>query len=551
MNALFPAAWGWLALAAPIIALYLIRTQLERRSVSTLLFWEQIKTPAYNSALWRRLRRWISLLLQLLFLLLVTFALTQPLAPWQSAQPAHTVFVLDPSASMSATEGGKSRRDLAVELLDQRIRQMRAFDLAAILVASDPPQVLSGWTSSRRALRDALKQLPSAAASAAPSFQPALDLAENLRATQPNSRIVVLTDGVRPAGEKFPAGAEELRIGQAQPNAGITHFSARRSPVSPSQVRVALEIISHAPEARAGEFEIRHGERLVDVQKIDLESGKPWRREWDVRSDEGGIFEAKLTGFPPDALAADDTARVELAPVRPVNVLLVSAPNAWLEAALAALPLVEWARVETMSGYPDPKALYVFNQTAPPPGFESANMILINPPEAGFWGRRVGDIERPLVSEVQKESLLMRHTGFASVSLDQAAKWEQPKSGVEVFADSFGDPLVYGRWDDDRRWALVAFGLDGSDFVLRTAFPILLGNAVESLRPSHDVSPGSAPGPVESALEALPSAEEAGATTPAPSAVWWLAFPLWWWALAAACVWLVVEWRLFTRRITE
>ena len=36
MNFLFPAAWGWLGLALPIIALYLIRTRLERRSISTL-----------------------------------------------------------------------------------------------------------------------------------------------------------------------------------------------------------------------------------------------------------------------------------------------------------------------------------------------------------------------------------------------------------------------------------------------------------------------------------------------------------------------------------
>jgi hypothetical protein len=246
----------------------------------------------------------------------------------------------------------------------------------------------------------------------------------------------------------------------------------------------------------------------------------------------------------------DDTARVKIDAVHAVRVVLVSGPNPYLEAALGSLPLVEWARLETLVGFPDPGALYVFNRTAPPEGFEGANSILINPLVAGFWGKPAGAVERPLVSEVAKDEPLMRHTGFANVSLDAAAKWEKP-AVAQVFAESFGEPLIYGQWDDRHRWALLAFDLEGSDFVLRTAFPILLGNAVESLRPSKSVAASTAPGRVESALE--PTAAKEGRTvTAAPGgSAWWFAFPLWWWSLAAACLWLVGEWWLYTRRVTE
>jgi hypothetical protein len=547
MNFLFPAAWGWLGLALPIIALYLIRTQLERRSVSTLLFWEQIKTQSYNSALWRKLRRWLSLLLQLLFLALVAFALTQPLAPWQTAEPARTVFVLDPSASMSAKDGGQTRWDQAVAGLGQRIRQMRAFDRAAILIATDPPQVLSGWTASRRALLEALQSAQPLAGQA--SLLPALALAENLRATQPNSSIQLLTDGVGKDAGEVPANVEVVLYGEAAPNVGISHFSARRSFSSPGEVRLALEVMSRAKEKLEGTVELLRGGQLVDVQAVALEPGGQWQREWDLRAGGAEEFQAKLIGFPADALAADDTAQVKVAAVQTVRVVLVSQANPYLEAALGSLPLVEWARVETLAGFPDPGALYVFNRTAAPEGFESANSILINPPTAGFWGKPVGTVERPLVSEVSKDEPLMRHTGFANVSLDAAAKWEKP-SVAQVFAESFGEPLIYGQWNDRHRWALLAFDLEGSDFVLRTAFPILLGNAVESLRPSKSVSPSTAPGRVESALEPTVAKENRAGTAP-PVAKWGLAFPLWWWALAAACLWLVGEWWLYTRRVTE
>lgn len=548
MSFLFPAAWGALGLALPIIALYLIRTQLERRKVSTLLFWDQLKTQSYNSALWRKLRRWLSLLLQLLFLALVVFALTQPLAPWQTAQPARTVFVLDPSASMSANGGGPTRWDQAVAGLEQRVRQMRTFDRAAILLATDPPQVLSGWTASRRTLLEALRQARPSAGQV--SLRPALALAQNLQATQPNASVQLLTDGVWKDKGEVPEAVEVVRFGEAVANVGITQFSARRSFSAPGEVRVAVEVVSRSKEKVEGTLELLRGDQLVDVQAVGLEPGGQWQREWDIRAEGAEEFHARLMGFPADALVMDDAAWVKIDAVQAVRVVLVSDPNPYLEAALGSLPLVEWARVETLAGFPDPGALYVFNKTAPPEGFETANSLMINPPVAGFWGKPDGAVERPLVSEVARDEALMRHTGFANVSLDAATKWEKP-SVAQVFAESFGEPLIYGQWDERRRWALLAFDLEGSDFVLRTAFPILLGNAVESLRPAKAVAASTAPGRGESALE--PVVENDGRTVtaaPGPSA-WWFAFPLWWWALAAACLWLVAEWWLYTRRVTE
>lgn len=550
MNLLFPAAWGLLALALPIIALYLIRTRLERRSVSTLLFWDQIQTQSYNSALWRKLRRWLSLLLQLLFLLLVVFALTQPLAPWQSIQPARTVFVLDPSASMSAKEGDVSRWDRAVEILEQRLRQMRSFDRAAILVAGDPPQVLSGWTASRRVLLDSLKQ--ARPESGQVTLRPALALAENLKMTQQNSSIVLLTDGVWKDKDEVPAGVEFLWMGEPQSNTGITHFSARRSFASPGEVRLSVEVTSQAREAVNGSIELTRVEKLIDVQSLSLAPGEVWRKEWDVRADEASIFAARLTDFPADALAVDDSAQATVEAVASIKVLLISEPNAYIEAALSALPLVEWARVDPgeYQGFSDPKTLYVFNRTPAPENFATANVLLINPPVAGFWGKPAGAVEKPLVSEVDNDQPLMRHTGFARVTLDAATKWEKPPQ-AQVFADSFGDPLIYGQWGDRQKWALLAFDLEGSDFVLRTAFPILLGNAVESLRPAKNISASTAPGRTESALErTAPKDANENQTVSTPSG-WWFAFPLWWWAVALGCVWLLGEWWLYTRRITE
>jgi hypothetical protein len=547
MNFLFPAAWGWLGLALPVIALYLIRQQLERRRVSTLLFWDQLPAQATNSALWRKLRRWLSLLLQLVFLALVTFALARPLAPWQTATPVRVVYVLDPSASMSAKDGEVTRWATALERVGAEVDQMRAFDRAAILLATDPPEVLAGWTSSRRTLREALARARPAAT--AGSLRPALTLAENLRSTEPGAVIRIFTDGVWEEAAEVPDGVGRVMVGTPQPNLGVTHFSARRSFVAPDEVRLAIEVRSAFPGPVEGTLEVLRGDALLDVQSLRLDPGVPWRREWDVRAAGGEKFSARLTGFPADALALDDQGEVAVEALPRTRIILVSEPNPYLEAALNALPLVDWARVESLSGYPDPEALYVFHRTVPPPDFDRARLILVDPPADGFWGQRTGDITEPLISEVAKDTPLMRHAGFAHVALEQAGKWK-PAPGADVLADSFGDPVVFGQWDDRAHWVVLAFGLTGSDLVLRTAFPIFLGNAVESLRPARTVAPSTVPGPGETAL-AVTAGESPDNTETAVGARWGFSFPLWWWALLLGCAWLVGEWWLLTRRVTE
>ena len=545
MNFLAPAAWGWLGLAAPVIALYLIRLQLERRRVSTLLFWEQVPTQTCNSSLWRKIRRWLSLLLQILFIALITLALARPLPPWQTAQPVSKVFVLDPSPSMLAKEGEVSRWEKAVGMVAAQIRQMRPFDEAAILVGSDPPVVLSGWTAQRRALLEALEL--ARPPGGPPSLRAALALAGNLAAIHGRAEIVLFTDGVWAEPDEVPPDVRCEWVGKIQPNAAITHFSARRSYSSPKDVRLAAAVLGQPGGEASANLELLNDGRLVDVQRIALDERGRWERDWDVRLEGSARLEARLVGFPPDALVEDDTARVEIEAVPPVKVLLISPPNDFLKAGLEALPLVEWAQVENVAGFPDPQALYIFNGIAPPPAFAEANVLLINPPSEGFWGRRSGQIDRPLVSEVDAEEPLMRHTGFANVRLESAAKWEKPVS-ASVFADSFGDPLIFGQWDERKKWAVFAFPLDGSDFTLRTAFPILLGNAVESLRPEKTVSPSTAPGLMESSLQ--PAATPA---SPASESGRFAGFgwPMWWLALVAACAWLLGEWWSYTRRITE
>ncbi len=99
---------------------------------------------------------------------------------------------------------------------------------------------------------------------------------------------------------------------------------------------------------------------------------------------------------------------------------------------------------------------------------------------------------------------------------------------------------------------MVAFGLEDSDLVFRTAFPILLGNLVQSLQPEEKDTARALPGPGESQLKVTAPVPEKKPAAPEPGRQgWWTTFPLWWWALILGTLWLLAEGWSYSRRITE
>src|SRR5476651_2069060 len=109
MKFLWPIAWALLGLALPIILFYLIRQRLRVKSVTTLLFWENLAPKVHNLPLWRKLRRLISLLLQLLLLALIVIAVARPILPGQSVVASSLILILDPSVTMAAKSGTSTR----------------------------------------------------------------------------------------------------------------------------------------------------------------------------------------------------------------------------------------------------------------------------------------------------------------------------------------------------------------------------------------------------------------------------------------------------------
>src|SRR5436309_13655285 len=117
MNLLHPLSLAWLGLAIPIVILYILKIRIRHVPVSTTLFWRQIFEEKQPRSIWQKLRHLLSLLVQLAFLLLVVFALSEPIFKWEIREARKLVLVVDNSASMNADDvaGVKSGLERAKE----------------------------------------------------------------------------------------------------------------------------------------------------------------------------------------------------------------------------------------------------------------------------------------------------------------------------------------------------------------------------------------------------------------------------------------------------
>jgi len=557
MSFLWPFAWFLTLLALPIILLYLIRTLPKRRPVSTLLFWDQIQPQLRSSPLWRKLRRFLSLLLQFLFLFLLIFLLARPLLPWQAGEPETVVFIIDTSASMSANERSRNSLEKALAVLRERIRGLRADDEATIITAGSSPEVIRRWTPNRKLLLAGASAIVSQSVES--DIPAALELAASLARQRERARIVLFTDGV--IGQRIPVDEIPLETvliePPSEPNTGLVEFSARRSRLDPGSILVRARVVGSEnadPNETHGRLELRLNNRLTDVIPVEFDDKLSLEKVWTIPEPGPARIEARIATDTQDPLSTDDSATINIDGVETLAVRLVSPSDPFLEAILTALDGIEAARVspEDLPSEPE-EALYLFHKTVPPEAFTAPALVLIDPAGEGIWGERLeGETEESIITKWDEGHDLLHLVDLDQVVFPHFARYAPPAS-ANVFASSFENPILFGEWDTGPRWLATAFGLDQSDLVYRTVFPILVGNIIRSLSLSADSASAPLPGETESRLAAFPEGflpDKTAEKSDAP-ALSLFSLPLRHWLLLAAIAWLFLEWRLFHRRITE
>ncbi len=490
MRLLSSSALWWLLLAAIIVFFYLLKLKRKRTVVPSVFLWKRALEEVEANAPFKKLRRSLLLMLQLLALAALVFALARPLITTRALASGSTVIIIDSTASMSTRdEDGGSRLDRAKQFAREMIDGLGGADRAAIIDSSCRVTVRSPLTSDRAALAAAIAEVRETDAPG--SLGDAIRLAEQIAKTERDSNVVIISDGggspiasesdspplefsARTSAPSRSIAVRFVRVGRRADNVGITAMNSRQIPGS-SRREVFASIANFADHARTFTVQLRIEGQLTDVRTVDLGANDRRGLVFDPAGPtRGALAELKLDLE--DDLAADNVAYAFLPAAHRVKVAVIS-ENPFLLQALAANPDIDASKLSDGSITAEFDCLVIDGAGA----IESNRPLLtINPPDAaGLW-HLTGPSEHPGITSVEHSHPVNNFLSYddlhvESVSHRETASWLKP------IVSAGNDPLIWAGDDGHRRIVMIGFDLARSDLPLKVEFPILLANSLSWL----------------------------------------------------------------------
>ena len=132
--------------AGLLVVLYLLKLRRRRVEVPFVRLWEQIVGEKESTALLKRLKRFASLLVQLLFFALLVLALGDPRLGARTLAGRSIVLLVDASASMQATDVAPSRLAAARAEARRIVRALGGADQCMVVRLDGQPGPMTGFT---------------------------------------------------------------------------------------------------------------------------------------------------------------------------------------------------------------------------------------------------------------------------------------------------------------------------------------------------------------------------------------------------------------------
>jgi hypothetical protein len=473
------------AVGAGVLALYLLKLRRRPIAVPFSPLWERILRDKEATTLFSKLKRVLSLLLQLALLALLVVALGDPRAAESLLRGRTVVVLVDASASMQATDVTPNRLAAAQREAKKIIGGMNGAD--RMLVAQMDARVtplgpLTGDTAALEREVDAIRPTDSRA-----DFPRALRFASDALRGLERAEIVVVSDGALGSAADAAglvhlgdAKLDYVRVGKQGKNVGVTQFAVRRYPLDKNRYEVMLELTNTGPEAEDVELQLLGDGALVDLTKLRLRPGERLPRFYPQLSGASRTLEAKIARVDGthDDLPADDRAYALLPERRRAKVLVVTEGNTYLEAALL---LDEYLDVTDVApaGYAEalakgPWDAILFDRVTPaerPP----ASALYLDPRGPGSPVAVEGELKTPGFDRIDRRHPIVQFLALDDVNIAAGHKL-LPLSSDKVVgaADGGASPILVAGTRGGYKFVAAGFDVRDSDLPLRAAWPLFV-----------------------------------------------------------------------------
>ncbi len=489
-----------------IFALYFLKLKRQPLEVPSTYLWHRVIEDLHVNSLWQRLRKSLLLLLQLLMVALAMLALLRPGWQGQSLDGKQFIFLIDNSASMSATDTNNNpnsnsnneatrlaaTKQRVAALIDQLDSDMSAM----IITFADQPDVVQEFTNNKRLLREALDRIEPSAGQTV--LRGALELADGFAnpervmneegdqsfevTEQQDVELYIFSDGRFPSIEDFSLGnlrPQFLPIGSfAGQNLAITAFNTRRNEERPELQQAFVQVANFSEQEQTTIVELSLDKQLLDATELTIPPNGTVSATFNLSGESEGALRARLD-IPADfndCLALDNEAYAILSQRNDGRVLLVTPGNTTLESALATERANRVAKIEKVApaalrtaefqqqAQTETHDLIIFDQCVPEM-MPQANTLFIGrlPPLPGWQKQAAAEpVFAPQIIDWQRNHPLLSLLELGNVQIADSLL-SRPPLGGRILIDSTKGPLLAIAPRDRYEDAVLGFEIVGTE----------------------------------------------------------------------------------------
>lgn len=535
------AWWQWLLmLAVPplIVMLYFLKLRRQPVQVPSTYLWKRTVEDLHVNSIWQKLRKNLLLLLQLIAVALFILACLRPGFSGSSPLGSRSIFLIDNSASMQATDVKGSRLRAAKDKAIEMINAMNSKDAGMVISFSNVADVRQGFTSDAKRLREAVENiqptnrtteineaLRAAAGLANPGRTSQLGTGDVQVAEAMPANLYVISDGgfnqsqfqMGNLNPKFiPIGSSEVK------NVGILAFTAERNLEKPEQVEAFARIRNFGEEPVTVTASLSLNDNLVDASEVKLEPGSESGATFQLKDISDGQLKIELEIS--DDFAVDNVAFAGLDPPRQLQVVLVTAGNTPLETALATTQAQTVASVSTVSPddleSPDVTKmaesgkidLFIYDRCAPKTMPQANTLFMGATPPLEGWQATPAD-RTVFIIDINRQHPIMQYVNMGAVMIVKGSALTTPPGATTLMRSDAGVFMAVAPRDAFQD-AVIGMGLvheengetkPNTDWPVRPSFPVFLLNSLEYLGGSVSTAGSKTIQPGEPAVLSLAS----------------------------------------------
>ena len=409
----------------------------------------------------------------ILALVAVVLAMTTP--EIASDQRKDLLLILDNSASMNARDNGGTRLAVAKKTASDIIRSLDANQQAAVATVSMDVQYQSHFTTSPKALIDAVRGIEQ---SDCPFRSEALDTLAAGAISMDSCRIILISDGC-----SFNADANDyielVKVDSDQENIGFLTCDLRMLQSNPVKVGIYYKLASSFDKDIETDIIITYGpeDRIIKVIPVTVRPGVNEPEVYTI--DTGGPGQWKASLDIQDSLANDNTAFLALQPKRPVKIRVESEHKFFLVNSILA-----FAQTSGELEYSQENADVVLSNGLIP---QAERSIIFGIKESSGLCGQVGKEINNVIAKIKIEDHpVLSNCDIDSMPFIGARDINLPEDSLVIVETSEHVPLIYRVRQGQRVAIVINMDTVESEFYYSAWFPVVVYNCARYLMGRQD-----------------------------------------------------------------